>query len=126
MSGEIAEEFAQRREEDKDVEELIKLVDEIVPYDMTHNAEHEACDLLLEVEKLEKVIAYCDSHNYSRVCLYLTQCANYATEPDDTNILKVVFEIYKKFNKRFDALRIAIKLNDSEQIRNVFQSCETK
>lgn len=43
---------------DKPVNDLMKLVDEIIPFNMKHNAEHEACDLLLEVEKIEKILSY--------------------------------------------------------------------
>ncbi len=51
LSGEIAEEFRVRREADSEanVDDLMSLVGHIVPYHMTHNAEPEAVDLLLEV-----------------------------------------------------------------------------
>ncbi|PNH02258.1 26S proteasome non-ATPase regulatory subunit 2 1B [Tetrabaena socialis] len=51
LSGEIAEEYRVRREADAaaPVEDLMTLVKQIVPYHMTHNAEPEAVDLLLEV-----------------------------------------------------------------------------
>lgn len=53
LSGEIAEEFKVRREADAgaSVEDLMSLVKQIVPYHMTHNAEPEAVDLLLEVSR---------------------------------------------------------------------------
>lgn len=73
LSGEIATEYSQRQEENKPVDDLLALVDEIVPFDMKHNAEHEACDLLVEVEKLDKILPHIDDTNYSRVCLYLSQ-----------------------------------------------------
>ena len=34
-------------------EPLLTLVKEIVPYNMAHNAEHEACDLLMEIEQVD-------------------------------------------------------------------------
>lgn len=46
---------------------------EIVPYHMDHNAEAEACDLLMEIEKLDLLKNYVDENAYSRVCLYLTR-----------------------------------------------------
>jgi hypothetical protein len=41
---------------------------------MQHNAEPEACDLLMEVNRLDKIVDYVDESNYVRVCLYLV-CA---------------------------------------------------
>merc|ERR1712137_181875 len=46
LSGEIIQEFASRSAEEKSVDDLINLVDQIVPFNMTLNAEPEACDLL--------------------------------------------------------------------------------
>lgn len=40
---------------------------------MQHNAEPEACDLLMEVNKLDKIVEYIDENNYHRVCLYLVR-----------------------------------------------------
>ena len=50
---------------------LSKRIDSRV--DMTHNAEPEACDLLLEVDQLGDIVKYVDENNYSRVCLYLVR-----------------------------------------------------
>ena len=36
-------------------DDLLALVEEIVPYFMDHNSEHDAIDLLMEVDKLEKL-----------------------------------------------------------------------
>lgn len=38
----------------------------IAPYHMSHNAEPEAVDLLLEVERLDMLEALCDDKNYGR------------------------------------------------------------
>ena len=40
----------------KDVDDLMKLVKDIMLFHMSHNAEPEAVDLLIEVEKLEYLI----------------------------------------------------------------------
>jgi 26S proteasome regulatory subunit N1 len=129
LSGEIAEEWDERLtkatgEEKPYFSDLDLLIDQIVPYDMTHNAEHEACDLLLEVEKLDKLTPYVDENNFDRVCLYLTSCACYVAEPDDSNILRVTYQIYKKMKQFPSALRIALKLNDKILIEEIFSLCE--
>ena len=38
---------------------------------MSHNAEAEACDALMEVERLDDLDQYVDETAYTRVCLYL-------------------------------------------------------
>lgn len=40
---------------------------------MAHNAEAEACDLLMEIERLDLLDEYVDEDVYQRVCLYLTR-----------------------------------------------------
>lgn len=124
LSGEIGTEYEQRTQESKNVEELIKLVDEIVPFDISHNAEPEACDLLLEVDKLDKIIGYVDENNYSRVCTYLLGFSEYVQEPQDIHILNTCVTLFRKVNKYPEALRVAIRLGDAELIRSIYESCE--
>ncbi|CAN0053481.1 unnamed protein product, partial [Hapterophycus canaliculatus] len=71
--------------EDADVSDLIELVDDIVPFHLEHNAEAEAVDLLVEVQRLKKLLElpYVDDKNYERVCLYLLRMADYMSDPDD-------------------------------------------
>lgn len=74
LAGEVAKEWQEVEENDKTQQEtLLKLVKEIVPYNMAHNAEHEACDLLMEIERLDMLEDYIDENAYSKVCLYLTR-----------------------------------------------------
>eukprot|EP01132_Coremiostelium_polycephalum_P006236 gene6236-7767_t len=124
LATEIGEEYDFRKEADQSVDDLMNLVDEIVPFQMKHNAEPEACDLLLEVEQLPKLFAYIDENNYARVCLYLFNCAYYVPGPDDVNILKVCVEIYIKVKQYPDALRIALKIADNDLITSIFKLAE--
>ena len=62
--------------EDKDnqrKERLLKLIKDIIPYLMSHNAEAEACDALMEIEHLDDLPQYVDDTAFPRVCLYLTR-----------------------------------------------------
>lgn len=52
-------------------EELLKLVHDIVSHNMKHNAEVEACDLLIEIERLDLLLEYVHEDEHARVCLYL-------------------------------------------------------
>lgn len=60
------------------------MVKEIVPYNMAHNAEHEACDLLMEIEQVDMLEKDIDENAYAKVCLYLTSCVNYVPEPENS------------------------------------------
>lgn len=82
----MAKEWQEVEENDKTQQEtLLKLVKEIVPYNMAHNAEHEACDLLMEIERLDMLEDYIDENAYGKVCLYLTRCVQ---SFHTTNLLK--------------------------------------
>lgn len=70
LEGEIAEEWAVS-EADLDKEKLLPLIESIIGFDMRHNAEIQACDLLMEIDRLDLLDKHMDSTNYPRVCLYL-------------------------------------------------------
>ncbi|PRP87199.1 26S proteasome non-ATPase regulatory subunit 2-like [Planoprotostelium fungivorum] len=113
LSGEISTEWDKRTENKTSVEELQNLVNQIVPFNMQHNAEHEACDLLLEIEKIDQIMDFVDDVNYSKIGRYLTQCASFAPGEDE-HILKVVQDIYKKANQPCEALRVCSMINNSD------------
>jgi 26S proteasome regulatory subunit N1 len=123
LAGEIGQEYQQRREESKSVSDLIVLVDVIVPFNMQHNAESEACDLLMEVEQLDKLLEHIDESNFERVCLYLKSCADYVPEPEDTEALRQALKIYQKLDKRPAALHLAIRLNDMDTVKDIYDTC---
>ena len=106
-------------------DELHNIVKEIVPYFMQHNAESDACDILMEIENLDALIEYCDPNSYNRVCLYLISCVKYVAEPENTNLLKCAYKIYRKFDKLPDAMRLAMCLNDTTLMVDVFESAQT-
>jgi hypothetical protein len=55
LAGEIGHEWAARKKASKDTADLKALVDEIVPFNVKHGSEPEACDLLMEVDLLPQV-----------------------------------------------------------------------
>ncbi len=57
-------------------EELLALAKEMVQFYMAHNAEAEACDLLMEIEHVELLVNYVEKDNFQRVCLYLLRYLN--------------------------------------------------
>ena len=72
----------------------------------------------------EQIMEHINDSNYARIALYLTSCAAYVPEPDDTMVYKVVFDIYKKVDRFSEALRVAIRLNDSTMAQEVLDACE--
>mmetsp|Transcript_31108 Transcript_31108/g.70741 ORF Transcript_31108/g.70741 Transcript_31108/m.70741 type:complete len:881 (-) Transcript_31108:194-2836(-) len=127
LSGEIAEEFKERTEKGTDVKELLDLVEEIVPFNMKHNAEVDAVDLLCEVDRVQTITDLCEEATFNRVCLYLQGLANFAaTQADRIMYLRVCCTLYLRFKQYPLALRVALKLNDTKDVANVFASCQDR
>eukprot|EP01117_Protostelium_nocturnum_P011638 TRINITY_DN422_c0_g1_i3.p1 TRINITY_DN422_c0_g1~~TRINITY_DN422_c0_g1_i3.p1 ORF type:complete len:870 (-),score=199.11 TRINITY_DN422_c0_g1_i3:83-2692(-) len=126
LAGEIGEEYDNRMESKASIDDLLQLVDEIIPFDMAHNAEHEACDLLMEIERISRIIEHINENNYSKVALYLSNCARYIPEKEDVEVLKVVLEIFKKMKQWGDALRISFRINsfDINACKELFESAD--
>lgn len=127
LAGEISAEWANTTSEDADLRgKLRKLADSIVPYQMKHNAEAEACDLLMEIESLEMLKGYVDENAYQRVCLYLTSCVPYMPEGAE-HLLQVATDLFLHFNQYPQAMRLAMQLNiqkdNRAQIESIFTSC---
>jgi len=120
----VAQEFTIRAEKEEAVGELLALMEQIVPFCMSHNAEADACDLLMEMEMVDKLVSYVDENNYERVCLYLVSCVNYVPEPEDQNILQAILDIYRKLNRFPESLLIALKMNNLNLVRDIYEACE--
>lgn len=103
---------------------LIDLVKQIVPYNMTHNAEAEACDLLIEIERLDLLEEYVDRSAYDRVCLYLQGCVPYVPDPENVNLLKTALKLSQKFEQHTQAMRLAMMLNDMSLIEEIITTCK--
>eukprot|EP00737_Agarophyton_chilense_P001448 gb/GEZJ01001627.1/.p1 GENE.gb/GEZJ01001627.1/~~gb/GEZJ01001627.1/.p1 ORF type:complete len:1042 (+),score=181.62 gb/GEZJ01001627.1/:347-3127(+) len=109
------------------IPQITKLVDDIVPFLMTSNAEPEAVDLLMEVDSLPKLRDLADEHNYSRVCLYLKACSDYVLLHEDIDkLLQIASDIYFKLNKLPDAMQVAIRRGDMDIIKAIYQSSESQ
>ena len=104
-------------------QELINLVKQILPSQMKHHAEAEACDLLMEVERLDLLEQYVDKTAFNRVCLYLTSCVPYVPEPENTNLLNTALQLFRKFDQYPHAMRLALQMNDPAKVQEIFQSC---
>ncbi|KAA0194384.1 hypothetical protein HAZT_HAZT001318, partial [Hyalella azteca] len=126
LAGEIAAEWETLMEEDvAKKNELIAEAKLIVPYHMQHNAEAEACDLLMEMEQLQMLTEgdVVDKEAYERVCLYLTSCVPYVPEPENSELLRTALALYRKFSQYPQAMRLALQLHDMALISELFQEC---
>ena len=109
-----------------DVDDLMAMVDVIVPFHVEHNAEAEAVDLLMEVQQLSKLVglASIDKSNYERICLYLLRCTTFLDSPDDLDeVLKTSYELYKSQEAYTDACRVSLKLGAKEKVEELFSAC---
>ena len=154
LAGEVALDWQSENTTADRSADLIRLVKEIVPYHMKHNAEAEAADLLMEIERLDLL----DEHvTEEEVCnrvrlvmlmmvsfvfhtsslarftkttfslvpcsLYLTSCVPYVPDPENTNLLKTSLRLSLKFKKYADAVRLALQLQDVDQVKAIITLC---
>ena len=103
----------------------MELVDQIIPEFINHNEEPEAVDLLLEVERLESLCDFTTENNFERVCMYLLTCAGYAADTEEMQqTFKTSYQIYKKYKRYPDALRVAQKMNNMALISELMDECK--
>lgn len=135
LAGEIGQEYNQRvidgddPDSDESFKDLLKLVYVIVPFHLTHNAEAEAVDLLIEVQRLKYLLELgsIDEKNYERICLYLIKTANFMSDPDDlVEMLETAYEIFRQQKKYVDALLVALRMNRTDNIATLMKNCDDK
>ncbi|KAL3922476.1 MAG: hypothetical protein SGILL_002184 [Bacillariaceae sp.] len=135
LAGEIGQEYNQRvidgadPDKEEPFEDLLKFVRVIVPFHLTHNAEAEAIDLLIEVQRLPFLLEFDSIHedNYQRICLYLMKTAGFMSDPEDlVEMYETAYSIFRKQKKHLDALLVALKMNrnDNEEITSLLKECD--
>jgi 26S proteasome regulatory subunit N1 len=94
---------------------------------MKNHEEPEAVDLLMEVESLNRLLDFTNESNFERVCNYLLSCTPYAADTEEMkNALTTSLRIYMKHNKYPQAMRVAQKLNSTELIKEIMDTCKDK
>ncbi|KAK0398473.1 hypothetical protein QR680_002605 [Steinernema hermaphroditum] len=124
LSMEMSDEWKAAAENPSRREELLSLVRHIVGYNMKHNGEVEACDLLTEIDRLDLLLEYVEEVDHGRVCMYLLSCAPLTPDPDNQVLMRTSKDLYMKFGKPLEALRCAIMLNDVPLCRDIFLGCD--
>ncbi|WFD33153.1 proteasome regulatory particle base subunit [Malassezia sp. CBS 17886] len=122
LCTELGEEYNARTEKEEDTAELLELALLVAQFSLSHNAEVDAVDLLLELEAVEQLPQFVDRDTFERVCLYLVSCVNLLVPPDDVLFLRTAHEIYRKHHRYFEALVIAVRLADAALVRADFEA----
>lgn len=129
LAGDVAKESAKRIKEagDEKVDflDLMFLVEIIVPYCMEHNSESEAVDFLMELDMINLLVNWANEHNYERVCSYLLACASYSADYEDSQkAYNTAYQIYMKEHKFCEAMRVALKMNDTSKYTEILKTCQ--
>ncbi|KAL5051870.1 hypothetical protein BDW71DRAFT_169677 [Aspergillus fruticulosus] len=122
LALEIGQEYQNRVNDEKEVDDLIKLAVSLVPYFLSHNAEADAVDLMSELEIIEEIPQFVDENTYSRVCLYMVSMVPLLTYPEDHQFLRTAHEIYVRYKELTKAIVLAIRLNDVDLIKSDFEA----
>jgi 26S proteasome regulatory subunit N1 len=122
LALEIGEDYGQRSEKEESTDELVELSLKIVPFFLKHNAEADAVDLLLEIESIDRLTEFVDHNTFARVCLYMVSCVPLLAPPDDSAFLHTAYEIYLSHSQLTQALALAIRIDDEDLIRSVFDA----
>lgn len=124
LALEIGEEHPVRLEKEQPIDDIKNLALQLVPFFLKHNAEADAVDLLLELEAIEELPPFVDKDTYARVCLYMVSCVTLLVSPDDQAFLRTAFNIYLSQKQLTQAIALAIRLDDHDSIRAVFDATD--
>ncbi|CAD8085972.1 unnamed protein product [Paramecium primaurelia] len=125
LAANIGSEFQIRLQKQEGADDLLFLVDEIIPYFMDHNSEHDAIDLLSEVDQLQKLEQYVNQVNIQRILVYLLSIVPFSSDQDELDILLVTaYNICLKVNEYTNALRIALRIDKPGKVEQVFEACQ--
>ena len=102
----------------------LALINKIVPYFINHNAETEAIDLCIKLELLDLLSKYASSLNYERICMYMTKTVLYLSDPDNRKLLKAAAKIYEQFGDISQAMKCALRLNDSDYALKLLETAQ--
>lgn len=114
-------------EKQEKLKHIYDLVNVIVPYCFKHKTEYEAVDLLIEVDKLYQIVNYVDEESCDRVVLYLMNMSHYCPSTYDYyKIMEVILAILKKEKRYVECLKIILRLNRREDVKDLIFGCTDK
>jgi 26S proteasome regulatory subunit N1 len=78
----------------------------------------------LIVDKLEDIKGYVTKANFSKVNMYLSASANYSADNDEmSKTLNILYDIALGLEGYTYAMRVAIRLDDIDKIKQLFEEC---
>jgi 26S proteasome regulatory subunit N1 len=100
----------------------VSIVDALVRYFLLHHSEPDACDLLVELDLLSRLLELVDAEqdDIGRICLYLQSCVPFEPCPKDRSMLLIVHDLYVKAKNPPLALLISIKLGRMDIVQTHF------
>ncbi|CRG95415.1 26S proteasome regulatory subunit RPN1, putative [Plasmodium gallinaceum] len=106
------------------INHIYELVNIIVPYCFSHNTEYEAIDLLIEVDKINDIYLYVDEKSCDRSILYLLNLTHYSSSTEEYyKLMNVILNILKKHKKHIESLKILLRLNKINNIKELIFEC---
>ena len=88
-------------------EVLFRLADDIIKFQLSHNEEIQAIDLMFELERTHDLVALTEESACERISLYLVSLTHYqATVEEKVKILKLVYDMNLKHQNYCQALRM--------------------
>ncbi|MES1908139.1 MAG: hypothetical protein MHM6MM_001130 [Cercozoa sp. M6MM] len=113
--------------DDIDLSKLQSLITQILEYEAANNGVAEMCDLTINTEQTDRLLDLCKENQYERMCHYLASCSPYMSDVEETEkLLQVVFALYIRFDDVPNALRVALKLDDSDRISKCLELSSQK
>ena len=107
---------------DLNEDQVKSIVNLIIPWFLSNNAEIDAIDLLIEMNDINHLLSFIpkdDDLIIHRIGLYLLKMTTLLPPPEDTNILIALYELYLHSDICM-SLIMAIKLRDISKIDNCF------
>lgn len=124
LSGDLANEYLNLLEEDKDTGQIHALTQQILPVMFRTGNEINVVDLLLEVDRLDLLQVHVNDDNFVRIFNYLVASVNYTADSVEyESIMNTLFNLAMHLGKLSSALRVAIRWNSKEKILEVMSNC---
>ena len=124
LSGDLANEYLNLLDEDKDVSEVHALTQKILPVMFRTGNEINVVDLLLEVDRLDLLKEHVTVDNFMRIFNYLVASVNYTADNVEYEaIMTTLFSISMHLGNLSSALRVAIRWNSKDKIMEVMTKC---
>ena len=97
-------------------------VDCVIKFFFKHHSEPEACDILIELDCLDRITSLINPQDddIHRICLYLQSCVPFEPCPEDRKMLQVIYDLYSLASNMPMSLIIAIKLGRMDLIQSLF------